>query len=366
MIKILVVSHYSTFHIVRPEAEIYVGLAKLGFEVHIMTSEESEYTQIFRENGIRVTLFHPQKKGNKKEIATIREYLINENIDIIQLFNNKAIIAGIRAAKGLKTKVVLYRGYAGNVEWWNPISYTRFFNSRVDKIICNSKGVEQYLQQNMLFESAKQKTITINKGHRAEWYQHAKAIDIRRERGIPQDAFILVNMANDRRMKGITYLLEAMNLLPADANVHLLLVGDGMDKEKYQQIIRKNQNPERIHLLGHRKDALQIVAACDVFVLASIKGESITKSVIEAMSLGITPLITDIAGNTELVVNGECGKVVPSKNAAALAQGIMELQQNPELCKQMGIKAKQHIIKNLNSEQTILEYKALYESLLKN
>ena len=75
MIKILVVSHYSTFHIVRPEAEIYVGLAKLGFEVHIMTSEESEYTQIFRENGIRVTLFHPQKKVTKKKLLPLGNIL---------------------------------------------------------------------------------------------------------------------------------------------------------------------------------------------------------------------------------------------------------------------------------------------------
>jgi L-malate glycosyltransferase len=364
MVKILVISHYSTFHVVRPEAEIFIGLAKQGFDVHIMTSEESDYTRIFRESGIHVTIFHPAKKNDANEIKVIRDYIIFHNIQIIQLFNNKAILAGIQAAKGLAVKVVLYRGYSGNINWWNPIDYLKFLHPRVDKIICNSQGVEEVIQRNMLCKSSKNKTITINKGHRAEWYESVKAIDIRKELGIPEDAFILVNMANDRRMKGIPFLLKAMKFVPEDANIHLLLVGGGMDKEKYLKIIRENSHPERIHILGHRKDALSIVAASDVFVLASIKGESITKSVIEAMSLGITPLITDIAGNRELVVNGESGIVVSSKCQYSLLHGIMALRNEPELCKKMGQNAKQHIATNLNADDTITKYKSFYESLL--
>ena len=363
MPKILVISQYVSYHTVRPEAEIYIGLAKLGFDVHIMTSQESEYTQIFRDNGIHVEIFHPQKKKNTADIQRIRTYIIEHSIDILQVFNNKGIRAGIPAVKGLQTKLVLYRGYAGNVEWWNPISYMRFFHPRVDKIICNSQGVEKYLQSQMLTKRLREKTITINKGHRYEWYAHVTPIDIRIECKIPDSAFVLVNMANDRRMKGIPYLLEAMNTLPQELEVHLLLVGGGMDKPKYQNIIKKGMNPLRIHVLGHRTDALRIVAASDVFVLASIKGESITKSVIEAMSLGVTPLITNIIGNTELVISGECGLVVKSKSAQALADGIMYLQQHPNECKQMGIKAQKHIQTNLHTDQTILKYKELYESL---
>ena len=46
---------------------------------------------------------------------------------------------------------------------------------------------------------------------------------------------------------------------------------------------------------------LNIVSACDAFVLSSLFGESITKSVIEAMSLSKTAVITDIPGNKELL-----------------------------------------------------------------
>ena len=57
---------------------------------------------------------------------------------------------------------MLYRGYAGNLEWWKPSSYLKHLSPRVDAIMCNSYGVEQYFQKQFF---QKKKAITINKGH---------------------------------------------------------------------------------------------------------------------------------------------------------------------------------------------------------
>lgn len=56
-----------------------------------------------------------------------------------------------------------------------------------------------------------------------------------------------------------------------------------------------------------------MVKASDAFVLSSLYGEATTKAVIEAMSLGICPLITDIPGNKGLVIHEECGLVFLQK-----------------------------------------------------
>jgi len=332
--KILVISNYHSTHTVRPEAEIFIGLAKKGVEVHIMTQGHAEYAQRFKEAGIKVIDFHPIKKKDKAEIAIIREQLQKENYDILQLFNNKAILAGIQAAKDLPVKVVLYRGYSGNISWLDPIAYSKFLNSRVDKIICNSIGVEQHFHKQRNFD--KSKTIVINKGHRLEWYKDVTPINIKKELGIPDDAFLLVNIANNRKMKGIPYLLQGMHALPKGKNIHLLIVGGGMDTALNQRIRRRGKYCDNIHIIGQREDALQIVKASDAFVLSSIKGESITKSVLESMSLGTAPIITDIPGNIELVENGVSGIVVKKKSYKAIAEGIMRLFENRDICAQMG------------------------------
>ncbi|MDA3882416.1 MAG: glycosyltransferase family 4 protein [Bacteroidales bacterium] len=360
--KILVISNYSNYHTVRPEAEIFIALAQRGVDVHIMTKQESEYTRLFREAGINVSFSHPVKRADKEEIAVIRNYIIEHNIDILQLFNNNGIRAGIPAAKGLPVKVVLYRGYTGNLNKLNPASYLKHLHPRVDAIICNSIGVKNYLDKQL--PKLANKTVAINKGHRLEWYADVKAYDIRAELGIPADSFVFVNTANNRTMKGIPYLLQAVHSLSPDMNCHLIIIGEGMDTPQNKQIIQRGKNTEKIHLLGHRTNALEIVKASDVFVLSSIKGESITKSVIESMSLGVPSIITDIPGNVELVEHEKSGLVVKRKNFKALAEAMTRVYTDRDLCAQLAQHAPRHIEENLNADNTAQEYYDLYAQLV--
>jgi glycosyltransferase involved in cell wall biosynthesis len=130
------------------------------------------------------------------------------------------------------------------------------------------------------------------------------------------------------------------------------------------KIIHSGANADRVHLLGFRTNVLNIVKSCDVFVLSSLFGESITKSVIEAMSLEVTPVITDIPGNVELVNHGENGLVVRSKNPGDITKAVMQLYNDRELCRKMGVKSREHIAKNLNTEQTVLKTKQMYEDMM--
>lgn len=360
--RVLVISNYKSFHTVRPEAEIFLGLAKKGVEVHIMTQGESEYVSRFKKAGITVVDFHPQKKRNNQEIAFIREYLITHEIDILQLFNNKAIYAGIPACKNLPVKLVLYRGYTGNMNKYDPTAYLKHLHPRVDAIICNSQGVKEYLDKQL--PAGNTKTVTINKGHDVSWYKHVSPYIIRKELKIPHDAFLLVTTANNRPMKGIPYLLQAIHHLPQDSNVYLVIIGAGMNSARNIRIIKRGRHFDKIHLVGHKDNALEIVKAADAFILASVKGESITKSVIEAMAMGVPAIITDIPGNTELVNDGESGIIVKSRSFKALAQGILDITINKELCEYLGKNAKIHISEKLSSEKTIEQYYTYYSGLL--
>jgi len=360
--KVLVISDYREQHAVRPEAEVFIGLAKMGVQVQVMTYGNSLYAKKFVEAGIEVIDFHPEKKFNRAEIALIRNHLINERIDILHLFNSTAVINGIQAANKLPVKVVLYRGYTGHIHWYDPSAYFKYLHPRVDKIMCNSLSVEENLQRALFF--GQKKTVVISKGHNVDWYA-AKPVDLHKTFGIPKDAFVVVNVANYRKVKGTAYLLEAMKLIPRNLPVHLLLVGRGMDCEENLQIIGKGTNKDKVHFLGFLENPSGIVAASHVFVLASIKAESVTKAVAEAMAQGKAPVITALPGNKELVVPNESGLLVPPKDANALANAIITLYQNPDLRERLGQNARQRIITHFNIEQTTLKVIRLYDDLLK-
>lgn len=360
--KILVISDYSSFTSARPEAEIFLGLKRKGLDVTIMTRDEGEYVNRFREAGIRVIAFHPSKKFDSAESGFIRQELKAGKYNIVHLFNSKATINGLRAARGLSVKVVLYRGYTGNINWWDPTAYLKYLHPRVDKIVCLAESVNEMFRKAITLK--KSKLITINKGHNVNWYNDIPVADLCKE-GFPTGNFLLTCVANDRPMKGIPFLLEAMSLIPKEWPVKLMLIGNGLNNPKYMKLIEKYNIRDKIIHTGFRKDSLSLVRASDVFVLSSIKGEATTKSVIEAMSLEKPCLITDISGNRGLIEDGVSGIVVKAGNAKALAEGIRKMYEHRESLLCMGKNARQRIQEKFNTETTIEKYKQLYEELVK-
>ena len=109
--KILVISNYRPYHTARPEAEIFIGLAKLGVEIDIMTYGDAEYFKKFKDAGINVIDFHPEKKMDKGEIAFIRNHLLEGKHDIIKLYNKN--LDKIEKNYQL-AKIVMESGY-----WWD-------------------------------------------------------------------------------------------------------------------------------------------------------------------------------------------------------------------------------------------------------
>jgi len=360
-LKILVISNYRTTITVRPEAEIFIGLQKKGHSVTIMTYGDSAYCENFREAGIRLIDFHPQKKFDKEEIAFIHKEILEGAYDVMHLFNGVSMVNGIQAAKGTPVKVVLYRGFEGHIHWYDPSCYYKFLHPRVDAVLCNSEGVKEHIERASVF--VKPKLVTVNKGHRLEWYEEVESMP-HAELGLDPDAFYAVCAANNRRMKGMPYLLKAFAHIPEEANIHLLILGKDMNNEENLKIINSLPRPDRIHIMGWRGDSLRIVKMAQTFLLSSLYGESITKSVLEGMSLGTAAIITDIPGNREMIEDGVSGYVVPKKNPKAMAKALLKMYADPETPAKMGAAAKERIRTRFSSERSIEGYEAFYQNLV--
>ncbi|KZZ62188.1 glycosyl transferase family 1 [Oleiphilus sp. HI0125] len=350
--KILIISSYTdTWNSVRPEAEIFIGLVKLGVDVTLMTEGDAEYVSRFEENGVKVIDFHPKKKLEWSAIRRIRSELKQGGYDALYMFNNKAITNGLFAAIGLPVKTISYRGQTGNIYWYDPTSYLTHLHPRLDAIICVANAVRDdlHLQSRL----PKENIVTVYKGHSLDWYQDQPA-DLS-EFGIPSDGFVVGCVANDRPRKGLPVLLEASKLLPQDKDIYFLLVGNGMDSDHIQALIQESPMAERIKVAGHRKDAPALIAACNVSVLPSIKREGLPKTVIEAMAYGTAVIVSATGGSTELIVDGESGIRVEPGDVNAISSGIITLEEDRELCARMGEAGKNRILTHFSTEKSALD-----------
>lgn len=361
LIRVLVISDYNKRVSSRPEAEMFLKLSKdPQFRISVMTYPGSHYYGKFRDAGIEVIDFHPDKKLDKSEVDFIRQDIIKKGYDIIHLFNGKAMINGLRAARGLKVKAVLYRGYTGNIRWYDPAAYLKVLNPRVDKVMCNSRSVKDQIDRQLFYD--KSKTVVITKGHDLEWYSDVKPADLA-EFGIGEDDFVVTTTADGRKMKGTEYLLRAFELMPSDFHIRLIIMGGGEGFiQKFSKRMKKNTG--KVIFTGFRQDNLEILSSCDVFISPSIKGESFQKSVSEAMNLGVCPVITDIPGNEGMVIDNKCGMIIPARDPVAIKDALVYLYSDRARCNEFAKAAKKYISENFSLDKTVSTLADFYQSLV--
>lgn len=304
---------------------------------------------------------HPTRKNSIPYIRFLRKLVLENNYDFLHAFNSQGLTNAVWALRGLKTKLIAYRGYAGQTHWYDPMMYLKYFHPRVDHIICVSNDIENILSRNIIGGS--RKLSTIPKGHDPAWYENIQPVD-RSSIGCSKEDILISFVANNRPFKGLPHLLEAMLLLPPDLPLHFLFIGKGYDEHDMRIQLAGSPYKDKIHILGYRTDAISWVAASDGLILTSTHGEGLAKSVVEAMSIGIAPIITAIPGNERLVIDGESGWVIPIKNPKAIAEALVDLSSNKDERLRRGKNAQLHIRKHFHIEHTVEKLLALYGQLL--
>lgn len=138
--------------------------------------------------------------------------------------------------------------------------------------------------------------------------------------------------------KGYEYALVAVRQL-VDRGVPLRfdIIGSGPENQRLLYTIRDLALDEYVFLHGRLSpaDVVARLQAADVFLLASLS-EGISNAVLEGMACGLPVVTTAVSGMAEAVDDGVEGFVVPSRDAAAMAEALSALWRDPELRRRMG------------------------------
>ncbi len=343
----------------RPEARLFPELAARGVQVDLLCDTSSPYFLPLKEMGFPMTHLIMKARLDVAAIKTIRHLLTTDSYDIVHAFNSRALSNSLIASAGLPVKLIGYCGTMGHLNRWDPSSYMAILNPHVDRIVCISKAVQNYVASKGIPTA---RLTQIYKGHDPAWFKAAPRIQLR-EFGIPDDAVVIGCIANMRPIKGVPILIEAIRRLAPSLPVHLLLVGQNGDSE-VNKLIGDQAIRKRIHLAGFRMDAPELMGACDLFVMPTLKNEGFSKAVVEAMCMGVTCIVSAVGGMIELVEHDRTGKTIPPGDPIALANAIETYAVNSALRKEHGRNGLQRILDHFSFPKMVNETIGLYESLL--
>ena len=345
---------------VRPESEIFIGLAKAGFTITILTAGDSQYIPRYIEHGIRVIETTSNRKLSFSGVHQARRAIKENDIDVVYATNSRNIPTAAFASLGTKAKLIVYRGTTGGLYRSDPSTYLTLLHPRVDGVICVSHAVERYVRKRV-WKRAADNVHTIYKGHDLEWYTNPETDLSSFETG--KGNFNVACVANARPHKGLIYFIQAAATLSDLKDLHFILVGKNITKEPYVSQIERSGMSDRIHVTGYRNDAPEIIAACDVLVVPSIR-EGLPRVILESLAYK-TPVITSANEvSMEIIENDVNGYVVPIRDADGIAQKIRFLYDNPETLKRLSDNSQARLKKELSAERTVANYKAYFQALL--
>jgi len=188
----------------------------------------------------------------------------------------------------------------------------------------------------------------------------------RLELGIPEASRCVVFVGRLAPEKELSSLLRAMSSVARRVpHVLLLLVGDGPSRAELEKLAGTLELNSNVRFVG-RQTVVQVrkwLQASDVFTLIS-SNEGFPCSLVEAMSVALPSVVSDIPANTQLVDHGVHGLHAVLMNAGSIAEALIALLEDDETARHMGRMARERVIENYSIEKVIGRYEKLFAEAL--
>jgi glycosyltransferase involved in cell wall biosynthesis len=350
-----------------------IGQAQ-GWQVDILTTD-TVLQQAVKQHGLGIiTLDVIRRKirplWDLAGLVRLWDFLRREHYAIVHTHTSKGGFVGRLAARLAGVPVIVHtaHGFAFHErsQPWARLFYStleRIASRWCDRIVSVSEFHRRWALE--LGICRPPKILAIPNGIAALASPGVVPADLREELGVREDELLILSMARLAPDKGLEYLIEAAALLlRTERRFRIAIAGDGEVRAQLEELAFNLGVSDRVRLLGFREDVSDLLAACDLVVLPSLR-EGLSIALLEAMAAGKPIVATSIGSHRELASQAEIAQLVPPADAPALCEAILRLTRNPALMARFGAKAQVLFKSQYTEERMLNTYKQLYFDLLK-
>lgn len=340
-------------------------LRRDGYEVEAVSAPGAALQEV-QARGIPVQtvplLREPSPVADLRSVAALKELFARRRYHVVHSHTPKAGLLAPLAARLARTPVILHtihgllfhdrtpparRAFGMACELWTGrLSHRLLSQTHEDVRVANRYRL-----------SSADRIEYIGNGIDVGRFSRDRIPDARAELraqfGFLDDVVVVGMVGRLVEEKGFREFVHAMaQVMAAKPNVSMLLVApddpgqsDGIPPERLLKMVDRS----RVRHLGFRSDLPELYSAMDVFVLPSHR-EGIPRTVLEASSMELAVVASNIRGCREAVVDGLTGLLVEPRNPRALAEAISSLVDDSEERSRMGKAGRNHVVSEFDAE----------------
>ena len=351
--------------------QLAAGLKKRGHEVWVVTPDGPNVER-YRADGIEVKIFAPTKDIDWGYIASLRDWLKQNRIEILHTNMLKTTVNGLVAGKLAGTPVRVAHIHGTLVDWevhW----FKKWPNIVVNSTVCNLLATDvvaltpsikrQLVRQEGVWPS---KISVIPNGIALPDASKFNRDYLRQKFELPPNIKTVGTFSRLTVEKGLPTLFEALpDVLSADKNVHVFIAGEGDQRPRLENIAAAI-DAERIHFLGFvsEEEKWDYFCSLDTYAFPSTR-EGFGLTLVEAMAAGCLVVCSDLPVLADIVEDGQTGLLYNSSDAQALADALKRAISMSEPERQAVTQAARHrVASEYSSGQFITRYEQLYRQRL--
>ncbi|MGL4422926.1 MAG: glycosyltransferase, partial [Gemmataceae bacterium] len=199
---------------------------------------------------------------------------------------------------------------------------------RYEQVYCVSPDLHAECRA---FGVSERRCILLENGIDETVYQRSQTIAAAQAKlGLAGKGFLIGAAGRLEKEKAFDNLIRAVAALrKQERAVHLVIVGEGSQRQALLELAREMQVSEHVTLAGWQSDVRTYFEAMDVFALSSLR-EGLPNVVLEAMALEVPVVVTKINGLPRLIESGVNGLLVPAGEVEPLTKALAGLLEQPE------------------------------------
>lgn len=184
----------------------------------------------------------------------------------------------------------------------------------------------------------------------------------KRRRYANDDEAVFCHISNFRKVKRVKDVLKVFNLVNKQRPSKLLLVGDGPERGKLENLCREYDLCDRVTFVGKVRDTTHVLAISDIFLLTS-ETESFGLAALEAMAMGVPVISSNSGGIPEVNVHGKSGFLSDVGDVKDMANHALKIIETPESLMSFRSGALE-IAKQFDIGAVVCRYEELYKTLI--